>query len=129
MEDLRQTTNLSEEVISIFVICEHKMFGHGLEYLLRQQLGNFKVLGHEHNFDKAVTQLQQLQPDIVILYSHNPLAAGARLATQLLEWQPTLHLISISFDDNRLYTHQFTRQEVEGVDDLLAVIRKNSNRA
>lgn len=125
MEDLKQTTNSTEKKTGVYLICEHKMFGHGLEQLLAQQSGSFRVIGHEHDFDRAVAELQRVQPDVVILYSPHPLAAGSRLAAQLLEQHPTLCLISISVHDNRLYTHHIIRQEIQTLDDLLTAVQNN----
>jgi DNA-binding NarL/FixJ family response regulator len=112
----------TDTMTSLYVVSEYLMFGYGLENLLRQSQTQATVVGHAANVTQAVEQLQTLQPDIVILYSHEPLAAGAYLATCLLDFCPAAKIISISVDDNTMYSYQVTQHRINRIEDLIEVI-------
>lgn len=107
---------------SVYVISEHLMFSHGLESLLRQLSPPVEIIGHEDNLDRAIQQVKSLQPDIIILYTHNPLTTGASLARQILESNLRVNLISMSVDDNKMYSYQFSQRMVKGPEDLISAI-------
>lgn len=107
---------------SLYVISEHLMFGYGLENLLHQSQTNVTVVGHATSMAQATEHVRVLQPDIVLLYSHEPLLAGASLATRLLALSPVVRIISMSVDDNTMYCYQVAEHYINGVEDLLKAL-------
>ena len=108
---------------SVYVISTYLMFGRGLQQLLEEKDHNLEIVGQEKDLDKAVEQVIKLQPDIIILYSHNPLKTGASLAQRLLEEGAGVYLISMSVNDNTLYTCQINQKHVRGINDLVETIQ------
>lgn len=116
----------SQQTMTVYVVGEHLMFGYGLESLLNQHSVNIELVGYEENFDHAVEQVQILQPDLIILYSHTPLSRAAYLAERILQNNNSVNLLSISVDNNKMFVYRVTQQEIKGVDDLIKVVDQNS---
>ena len=107
---------------SLYVISEHLMFGYGLENLLHQSQTNVTVVGHAPSVAAAFEHVRASQPDIVPLYGHEPLLAGASLAARLLALSPVVRIISMSVDDNTMYCYQVAEHYINGVEDLLKAL-------
>jgi DNA-binding NarL/FixJ family response regulator len=101
----------------IFVISGHLMFSQGLESLLRKEAG-LDIVGQETDFSRAITRIEELQPDVVILDSDD---AAPKVAS-ILGASSGVKVIRLSLQDNNLYVYQARQRITKSVVDLLEVI-------
>jgi DNA-binding NarL/FixJ family response regulator len=71
-------------MLRIFIVSSYLMFSLGLENLLRQDK-EIKILGQETDREKAILKIQELQPDVVIVYTDDS-HAGSR-SLEISHWQ------------------------------------------
>lgn len=102
----------------IFIISSHLMFSHGLESLLHQET-NFDIVGQEKDMERAIEQIKELQPDVVILDSNNAVSQ----VTPILHASPGVKVISLSLQNNDLYVYQAKQQAAKETEDLVKAIK------
>lgn len=108
----------------IFIISEYLMFSHGLESLLTEET-ELNVVGHEKDFDLALQKIENLQPDVVVVFGNTSDKAYLSIMS-ILEANPTTQVIGVSVQDNTCYTYRATRWNALDVSDLVEVIRGDS---
>lgn len=68
-----------------------------------------------------VEQVQQLKPDLVILYQAKPAADSDQLG-KLIQQQPDLRMITVSLENNVMQVYNKRSITIQQVSDLLSVI-------
>lgn len=104
----------------IFVLSDHIMFAHGIRSLLSRDL-DYEIVGQEADVDEAITQIKQLEPDIVILDSSGSSDHKIELKPILLA-RPGIKVIGLSLNNNNLYIYQATQRVVQTIEDFKTAI-------
>ena len=105
----------------IFIISRHPLFGEGIEELLHQQSGAI-VLGREQDMAKAIQQIFELQPDIVIFDCNDEQIDISSAVMQILQKGVNTRVIGLDLNENMIYTHTREQQVVKEIDDLLKAV-------
>jgi len=106
----------------VFIVSNHAMFGKGLDSLLGQK-EHIDIVGQENNLDRALDQVTQLQPDVLILDSDDPpYESLPAVLYRILKDDLDIKVIGLSLQDNRLYIYMATHWVVTDVDDLISAI-------
>jgi len=104
-------------VTRIFIISGHLLFSYGLESQLDQET-NLEIMGQEKDMKRAIDQIKELQPDVVILDSDNSVSQ----VTPILRASPGVKVISLSLQNNDLYVYQAKQRVAMETKDLVEAI-------
>lgn len=104
------------------------MFGRGLEILLQNHT-DIDVLGQESDIDKAIEQINEAKPDVVILDGDDPLNEAMSTILTILKAQLIPKVIGLNLQDNNLYIYEARRWVTKGVDDLVTAIQDSPDSA
>ena len=69
--------------------------------------------------ERAIEQIKELQPDVVILDSDNAVSQ----VTPILHTNPGIKVISLSLQNNDLYVYQAKQQAAKETEDLVKAIK------
>lgn len=105
----------------VFIISQHRMFGHGLENLLQQE-GQFEIVGQEKDVEQAISSIKDIQPDVILLDSKPDDTPSNVLS--ILKVCPNTKLIVMNLQGNDVYVYWSRRRLMQGVADLVDVIRQ-----
>lgn len=109
-------------MISVFIISSPVMFGLGLENLLRQEK-SLKILGNETNEERAIDQIKECQPEVVIVYRDDTLNNSKALIIEILKANPDIRVIGLNLQNNVFFVYQATQWVTTDVEDLLKAIK------
>ena len=98
------------------------MFSYGLESLLGHEPG-LDIVGQAKDIDQAMVDIEQLQPDVVILDNSNLSGNNSSQALQILKTYPDIKVIDVSLQNNNLYVYRASRRVVESTEDLVAAVK------
>lgn len=86
--------------ISILLADDHKIFRESLRLLLERQ-SDFQVIGEAANGQEAIAQVQQLQPEVIVLDMSMPSLNGLEAIRQIKQLQPASCIVVLSsYDDD-----------------------------
>lgn len=103
------------------------MFSLGLENLLRQDK-EIKILGQETDREKALRKVEDLKPDVVIVYTDDSQVGSRSFIIEVLRISPTTKVIGLSLQNNSFYIYQVKQGETSSVDDLFRTLKEISLR-
>lgn len=103
------------------------MFSLGLENLLRQDK-EIKILGQETDREKALRKVEDLKPDVVIVYIDDSQVGSRSFIIEILRISPTTKVIGLSLQNNSFYVYQVKQGETSSVDDLFKTLKEISHR-
>lgn len=103
----------------IFIVSQYPMFGRGLKNLLCQQ-PDLDIIGWETNLEQAVVQIEQLQPEVILLESDHSFPG----VSAILHVSPHSKVVNLSLQSNQLLVYQVRQRIVKTVEDLLKIITK-----
>ncbi|MFC2072913.1 response regulator transcription factor [Chloroflexota bacterium] len=90
-----------ERAIQILVIDDHQVVREGLRRLLEQE-GDMKVVGQASNSEEALSQVEILSPDIVLMDIKMPGMDGIELTRQVKQKKPSCNVIMLTLYDEYL---------------------------
>ncbi len=95
---------MSEQVVRILVVDDHKLFREGLIALLNAA-PETEVLGEASTGKEAITQVETLAPDVVLMDIQMPDVNGIEATRRLLTDHPDVGVIMLTMleDDNSLF--------------------------
>lgn len=105
----------------IYIISRHSLFGDGIEDLLRKEPA-LEIVGREQDIGKAMEQIDDLQPDVVILDCHEDRQAVQPLIMKILQGGVPARVISMDLQTNTIVVHKREQHDVHGMEDLIAAI-------
>ncbi len=105
----------------VFIVSRHPLFSQGVEDLLMQQ-GRFTILGHEQDGAAALSCIQALQADVVIVDCDQQDTSFCALITRVLDLVPPVRIVGLGLQDNRLYVFRREEKIVGRVEDLIAAV-------
>jgi two-component system NarL family response regulator len=94
----------ANEAIRVVVVDDHALFRRGLELVLSEE-PDIKVVGEAGDGVQAVTRVEELVPDIVLMDVRMPRASGIEAARAIRELLPDTKVImlTVSEDEQDLY--------------------------
>lgn len=106
----------------VFIVSPNLMFGYGLKSLLSQE-NNIEIIGQESDTRQALQEIQASQPDTVIIDTSRSLKQGYSNFTQALTGHsPSIKVILVSLDNNKIHVVQSRQWVASGVADLIDAI-------
>ncbi len=108
----------------IYMLSSQPMFSRGVETLLRKEPG-LEIVGWESDVDRAVEQIQKLQPDVVILDTRDQDSGQAQMVMRILCGRPGTTVITLNLENNRLCIYRGEEREAIRIQDLYAAIEQN----
>lgn len=112
-------------MLQIFIVSSYLMFSLGLENLLRQDK-EIKILGQETDRERAIRKIEELQPDIVIVYADDSQIGSRSFIIEILRINPSIKVIGLSLQNNTFYIYQVKQGETSSVDDLFKTLKEIS---
>lgn len=111
-------------MIQVFIISQYPLFGQGLRSLLHAE-PEIDIIGQESDVDRAIAQVADLQPDVIILDSDDSTdATNAVLLQRLLQENSNIRVVGMSLQHDQLRTYTTQHRVISSVNDLLdAIIR------
>jgi DNA-binding NarL/FixJ family response regulator len=93
---------LAEERIRVLLADDHAMFRQGIREMLSTGEG-IEVVGEAHNGQEAVSLVQKLRPDVVLLDVEMPVMGAREAIEGMLESSPLPRVVIVTmYDDPRL---------------------------
>ncbi len=92
------------DVLQVLIVDDHPIFRSGLRALLSSVSG-IEVVGEATSEDEAVAQVEQLQPDIVLMDLEMPEGTGITAIRRILQSSPHIHVLVVTMfeDDERVF--------------------------
>jgi DNA-binding NarL/FixJ family response regulator len=86
----------------VVVIDDHPILRQGISQLINQQ-SNFTVVGEAADTKKAITLVQQLKPEVIVLDISMNGASGIETAKDIKTLYPTMKILILSMHDENIY--------------------------
>jgi DNA-binding NarL/FixJ family response regulator len=99
--------------IKILVADDHEVVRDGLRNILLS-LGNVSIVGEVANGEDAVTQYNELKPDLVIMDISMPVMNGIDATRIIKENDPEAKILILTMHDNQEYLNQIIRSGAKG---------------
>jgi len=89
------------ETIRILVVDDHQVVREGLRHMLELE-ADMEVVGEANGAKEALTQLELLSPEVILMDIKMPGVDGIELTRQLKEKQPSCNVIMLTLYDEYL---------------------------
>jgi chemotaxis response regulator CheB len=110
--------------VRVLVVSEQPLFGQGIEAWLRQQRG-LDIIGWEAETGKVIENIQQLQPDVIVLdtstFAKDPTTALLQLLSSTCEGA----IIGVDLRDNSISIFGGEQQVTQPVGALLRILQEH----
>jgi len=90
-----------EKDIRILLVDDHQVVREGLQHMLKQE-EDMEVVGQSANGEEALSQVEMLSPNIILMDIKMPGVDGIELTRQLKEKQPFCNVIMLTLYDEYL---------------------------
>jgi hypothetical protein len=105
----------------IYMISSQLMFSAGLQTMLSEQSG-VKIVGRDTDPARALEQIRELHPDVVILDSKDLASTPGGIVADILREAPGTKVISLNLENDRMRIFHGELRIAHGLDDLMQVI-------
>jgi len=89
------------DTIRIFLVDDHQVVREGLRRMLELE-ADMKVVGEANDAKEALTQVEPLSPEVILMDIKMPGVGGIELTRQLKEKQPSCNIIMLTLYDEYL---------------------------
>ncbi len=89
------------DTIRIFVVDDHQVVREGLRRMLELE-ADIEVVGEAGDANEALTQVESLSPEVILMDIKMPGVTGIELTRQLKEKQPSCNIIMLTLYDEYL---------------------------
>jgi DNA-binding NarL/FixJ family response regulator len=104
------------------------MFSYGLKHLLRRET-DFKIIGEAKDIDQAIGEIQELQPDVVIIYTDEAPDHSTSAVIDILQLNSNTKVIALNLQNNIFHVYQAKMWVAKGLQDLVEAIQEESTPA
>jgi DNA-binding NarL/FixJ family response regulator len=101
------------KLIKILLVEDHQIFREGLRALLKLE-ADIQIIGQAENGRQAVSLVDELTPDIVVMDIAMPLLNGLEAARQILKNHPSTKIILLSAHNDEAYVQKAISLGVKG---------------
>jgi DNA-binding NarL/FixJ family response regulator len=110
----------------IFIFSKPSLFSQGVESLLA---GNqdMEIVGKASEPDEAVQQIQDLQPDVVLIVSRDASLKDSEDWKRLLSERISGSIIELNLQMNIASSYRIERQVVDQAEDLVKIIEQSKH--
>jgi TorA maturation chaperone TorD len=105
----------------VYMISSQLMFSAGLQTMLSEQSG-IKIVGRDTDPVRALEQIRELHPDVVILDSKDLASTPGSIVADILREVPETKVISLNLENDRMRIFHGELRIAHGLDDLMQVI-------
>jgi TorA maturation chaperone TorD len=112
----------------VFLVASSTLFGRGVENLLRQEPA-VELVGCETDAGRAVDQIKELRPDVVILDSSDPMCDRALAMMRILREGLGTKVIGLSLQDSTICIYRGEKRVAREMEDLMDAIEHNEGRS
>ncbi|MCB8983542.1 MAG: response regulator transcription factor [Ardenticatenaceae bacterium] len=99
--------------IKVFLADDHPIVRKGLMSLLVEQT-DIVVVGEAENGREALTKIEQLQPDVVVMDITMPLLNGLEATRQIKRRWPSIHVVMLTIHTTEEYIFQILQAGASG---------------
>jgi DNA-binding NarL/FixJ family response regulator len=100
-------------MIQIVIIDDHKLFSDGLASML-QNHRNINVVAQIYDSREALTKIQQISPDVILIDFKMPYINGLELSKMLLAQDANLKMLILSMYEEERFIQDFKDVGVQG---------------
>ncbi|MBS2039476.1 response regulator transcription factor [bacterium] len=115
--------------ISVLIVEDHPVVRSGIKMLLTEEL-DIEVLGEASNGREALTALETLKPDLLLLDISMPEVNGLEVTQHVREKYPTMPILILTMHEDERYFFQLLRAGATGYivkgaapNDLVSAVR------
>ncbi len=98
MTELGETVDRQPEALRVLLVDDHDLFRTGLRNLLEEQ-GGLEVVGEAPTGAKAVDQVRDLTPDVVVMDLNMPGMGGVEATRHIAEVAPLTRVVVLTISD------------------------------
>ena len=98
------------------------LFREGVESLICREM-EAEIVGRETFFDRALSQLETLRPDVIIVDGSEPGCDPGKVVLQVLKLRLTAKVIGLNLHDNSLCIYRGEHRVAVEVADLVEAIQ------
>lgn len=102
----------------VFILYGASLFAKGLERLLKEN-AEVEVVGVGMQGRRALAQIRELQPHVIIVEAEKGMPEPCWLVTRLLQEQPEARVVRVSLEDNTASLYTGRRWVANRVEDLI----------
>jgi len=99
--------------IKVFLAEDHPLVRKGIRSILDQEF-NVEVIGEAENGREALTKIEQLLPDMVILDISMPILNGLEVTRQIKKRQPKIKIIILTMHTSEEYVFEIMQAGASG---------------
>lgn len=97
----------------IYLVDDHSIMREGLKHILTTR-DDLEVIGESGDGRKALTEIDSLKPDLVLLDISLPSMSGVEIARELKKYNPETSILILSRHDNEEYVEQLLKTGIHG---------------
>jgi DNA-binding NarL/FixJ family response regulator len=86
---------MSSEPLHVLLVDDHPLVRHGLQALLASAPG-MMVVGEATDGEEAITQAEELQPDIILMDLHMPRLNGVEATRRIVQASPRIGILVLT---------------------------------
>lgn len=114
--------------LTVYLADDHAILREGLKHIL-EGAGYLKIVGEAGDGQQAILEIEQMNPDLVILDISLPKMTGIEMSRRLRKYRPDIKILILSRHDNEEYIEQLLKIGIHAYvlkddagDDLLRAI-------
>ncbi|GAB6086942.1 response regulator [Alkaliphilus crotonatoxidans] len=93
------------KIIKVLIVDDHSLVRQGLKQILELEK-DIKIIGQAGDGEEAITKVQQLKPDVVLLDINMPKLNGIQTLRRLKDIDKTIKVIMLTFHEDQEYLYE-----------------------
>ena len=108
---------------TLLIVDDEDLARYALRKMISRVAPNIEVVGEAENATKALTQVEELQPDIVVMDINLPGTNGLDTARQIKERKTGVHILVVTAHDSFAFAQRAVQLHLDGY--LLKPVRES----